>query len=288
MKNQSLLMGLYALTSIAPGTGQNLGAVDLPIMREAPTGYPVIFGSALKGAMRAKAEEIDKDLAKEIFGDDDAGGSKFSGSVLVGDAKILLLPVRSMTTHFKWVTCPYLIARFNRDSAMGGQPANISVPKINAFDDALVATESGDLYLEEFLLKSKTTDLSSLIEKLNHLMGGDQAERLKEGLIVVSDDLFAHLSQFATPVNAHIAIDSNSKIVIKGALWYEETLPPETLLYSLLMIHASRKPTSTTLELPSKVEAQVRAIFKDYLQVGGNETVGMGWVKTTLIGATHG
>ena len=53
----SKLLGLYAQTSIHAGTGQNQGVVDLPIMREEHNGWPCIFGSAMKGAIRAAYEK---------------------------------------------------------------------------------------------------------------------------------------------------------------------------------------------------------------------------------------
>lgn len=282
----STIMGLFAQTSIAAGTGQSLGVIDLPIMREAPTGYPVVFGSALKGAMRAKSEIVNEAVTKEIFGDDDKGGSKYAGALIVGDAKLLFLPVRSMTTHFKWVTCPYLIERFKRDLQMCGKSCEFESVAIKEFDAAFVPDDGneGVLYLEEFAIECKKADLSKLIEAIRVLMGEDKS-RLEKQLVIVSDDMFNHLSQFATPVNAHIAIDSATKIVENGALWYEETLPPETLLYSVLLANGSRKAESNGLNLPDKVMEQTKAIFADkYLQVGGNETVGMGWCKVVFNG----
>ncbi|WP_279487125.1 RAMP superfamily CRISPR-associated protein [Aeromonas veronii] len=52
--NSSLLLGLHAHTWIHAGSGEKDGVVDLPIQREAHTGWPVIFGSSLKGAMRSQ------------------------------------------------------------------------------------------------------------------------------------------------------------------------------------------------------------------------------------------
>lgn len=281
MKNTTLL-GLYARTSIAAGTGQNLGAIDLPIMREAPTDYPVIYGSAIKGAMRAKFEaEIGKDAARVYFGDDDAGGSKYAGALIVSDARMLLLPVRSLTSHFRWVTCPYILRRFAQDCQMLGIDVKWTVPQPGSENRAVVAEQDdGSIYLEEFKFEMEHGELDALIETLDMLMDEDMKDIIKKQLAIVSDDMFAHLSRYSTPVNAHIAIDNESKTVKPGALWYEESLPPETLLYSMLITGASRKE--------GDVQAQAEIIRKNvvghleensYLQVGGNETVGMGWCK---------
>ena len=104
---------------------------------------------------------------------------------------------------------------------------------------------------------------------------------------------YSHLTQHATPVNAHIAIDSETKIVKRGALWYEETLPPETLLYFGISAVASRTRQETkTIEKPSdpkfsasQVLGAVTDLFpteKSWLQLGGNETVGMGWCAVSV------
>ena len=48
--------------------------------------------------------------------------------------------------------------------------------------------------------------------------------------MIVHDDIFSFLTRNATSVQPHIAIDSTTKTVKDGALWFEESLPPETLL----------------------------------------------------------
>ena len=165
--------------------------------------------------------------------------------------------------------------------------ADFGITKVEGLQNALVANESADsaLYLEEFVVNTKKEDLTKLIAQLSKLMGDGEEKKKKKQLVVVSDDMFNHLSQFATPVNAHIAIDSATKIVKNGALWYEETLPPETVLYSLLLANGSRKEEANGLELPNKIMEQTEAIFSNgYIQIGGNETVGMGWCKAALNG----
>jgi len=286
MLNHTTLLGLHAHTSIAAGTGQNLGAIDLPIMREAPTGYPVIFGSALKGAMRAKFEsELGAEAVKVYFGDDSKGGSTYAGALIVTDARLALLPVRSMSTHFKWVTCPYILERLRRDMQMLRKEASWSIPNPEK-EEALVANDETELYLEEFFFKTQKVSMDGIIETLSSLMEDANAKaRLKTQLVVVSDDMFNHLSRFGTPINAHIAIDNETKTVKNGQLWYEETLPAETLLYAMLIAQASRKEGDREMQA-GLIKCSVTGHLKtnSYLQVGGNETVGMGWCKVVCHG----
>ena len=99
------------------------------------------------------------------------------------------------------------------------------------------------------------------------------------------------MCQFATPVAAHIAIENTAKTVKKGALWYEETLPPETVFYLALKANAVRdaqaKFDDNSIVKESKAKAVLDSITdvllaKPYLQIGGNETVGMGWCKVQI------
>lgn len=95
--------------------------------------------------------------------------------------------------------------------------------------------------------------------------------------------MFTYLAQNSTPVNAHIALDEN-KTVKKGALWYEETLPSETVMYSLLVCQSSRNKelTSDGQGIADIIRQEILPNDNRYLQVGGNETVGMGWFSVNF------
>jgi len=68
-------------------------------------------------------------------------------------------------------------------------------------------------------------------------------------------------------------------------LWYEETLPPETLLYVPLVAQKSRKKDSSEMAntVMEHVLNDMFLLTSPYLQLGGNETVGMGWCKVKSI-----
>ena len=52
----------------------------------------------------------------------------------------------------------------------------------------------------------------------------------QERFAIVDDDIFTFLCEAGTEVSAHIRIDEKTGIVKRGALWYEEALPVETIL----------------------------------------------------------
>jgi len=289
MTTKNALIGLWAETSLHAGAGSSVDGIDLPIQREGHTSWPCVFGSSVKGALRAKAEDTlengkDNDSVRYVFGPDSNSdkASEHAGALLVGDARLLLLPVRSLTSHFKWVTCPALLERLQRDATRLGLSLGFGETQYNPAENNAItaATETVDLFLEEYRFKTETADLTPLITVLEQITG-ISVDDLSDQLVIVNNDQFSYLAKYATPVTPHIAIDNEKKVVKKGALWYEETLPAETALYFTLSAHKSRGNA-----LPA--EAILNCITKDllgdspYLQIGGNETLGMGWCKVTV------
>ncbi len=292
MTTKNVLIGLWAHASIHAGAGSSVDGVDLPIQREGHSAWPCVFGSSVKGALRAKAEDkLGKDNASIsfVFGPDSSSdkASEHAGALLVSDAKLLLLPVRSLTSHFKWVTCPALLQRLVRDAQRLGVKSvqDITLPDI-ADDVALLAGQNtADLFLEEYRFKAQSHDLSGLIETIIQLTE-IAVNDLTEQLVIVSNNQFNYLAKYATPVRPHIAIDNERKTVKPGALWYEETLPPETVLYFALSAQRARAKDST-FQADQILDCVTQEVFGDspYLQLGGNETVGMGWCKVTIVEA---
>lgn len=284
------LFGLFAETSIHAGAGHSTGVIDLPIMREAHTNYPCIFGSAFKGALRSRAEntwqtlDTKAGLIKNIFGTESSDTDAWAGSLMVTDARLLLLPVRSLTTHFKLVTCPYVLERWQRDMKRitnngFDMPKQIKQLNEQGSNKCLLAKKHNHkIYLEEFQYTPELLeDAAEFLDALNQMTPEDYD--IEENLCIVSDDQFNHLTTIATSVIPHIRIENETKTVKAGALWYEESLPADSLFYVALTTENSRNKTA---DLSSALVMQeVLSIFEDkpYLQVGGNETVGMGWMQ---------
>ncbi len=259
---KSLILGMLAETSIHPGSGQDVGFVDLPVARESATDYPVIVGSSLKGALRDRARQVKSPDVGSVFGEQDS-----AGNLLVGDARLLLLPVRSLTGSFCWVTCPHLLERFERDRARssGGASKGTAV-KVTQGKYLGENTNSSSLFLEERQFEYEAgldTQIVSELQKL--ILHGDTKNRLKKQLVVLHDDDFVWFARYGLSVNARNVLDEVTKT--SKNLWYEETIPPDALFYCLLA------------ERGEGALESLMSMFKEqpYLQVGGNETVGQGW-----------
>ena len=267
------IMGMLAETCLHPGSGQTAGVIDLPVAREKTTNYPVIPGSGLKGALRDFAEQLSAD-ADSLFGQPDS-----AGIIAVTDARLLLLPVRSLNTHFMWVTCPYLIERYRRDCELAA--ISTPLPKLPSvkLEEGQAAAETRShthLYLEELSFEIIPTDLTALADALFPLIKHDSVcNRLKNSLVVISDDEFSYFASHGLAVNARNKLEKETKT--SENLWYEETVPPDTLFYALLITRPG--------EQQNQAIKTVTEFFKKrpYLQVGGNETVGQGWCVISSI-----
>ena len=290
MNQANAILGLLAETSIHAGAGQKLGAVDLPIQREAHTDWPCIYGTAVKGALRARAQDADLKNIEVVFGPDvqTNNASEYAGSLLVGDARLLLLPVRSLTGTFKWVTCPAVLRRFARDQErLGLGKLNLGPLEVASEQAAVPGPVGADssLFLEEYRLTMVTADLGAVMTALRRFLPRDERHYLEQRLCLVDDEFFGYLARFATPVTAHVTINYETKTARDTGLRYEESLPPETVFYVPLSASKARKEKATE-SAGDVLDAIVGELFQrghSYLQVGGNETVGMGWCRVTPV-----
>jgi CRISPR-associated protein Cmr4 len=195
--------------------------------------------------------------------------------------------VPSLTSQFRWLTCPDALRRLATDRERLGLPGEpIDLPPVQGDSDALVAQGEGDLFLDEYRFQARGEDLGAAVDALDPLMGRpDAREALTRQLVVVSDDMFAHLVGHATPVNAHVRLENETKTVATGALWYEETLPADTLVYAPISAGGARR--SGAEAGADTILGAVTGLFgkqRPWLQLGGNETVGMGWCRVSILG----
>jgi CRISPR-associated protein Cmr4 len=323
-----MILGLLAETFLHPGSGQNEGAIDLPVAREKPTDYPFVPGSGVKGAMRDRAfllakaeaakntstlevaveaacaaldvrsferaavrwarERIDKlaeaerskpgEIAKAaaegavevVYGRPDG-----AGNLILSDAKLLLLPVRSLTSAYVWLTSPHLLERYVRDCERITRSRPNLDPKRLAADDTkvIVGAGGGQLLLEErsFAIEAKPAEIQQLCDAVSGLVpDADAKARLMGQLAVVSDRSFAWFARHGLPVAARNVLDENK---VSKNLWYEESLPPDTVLFAMAFERRA-----------GLLDHLKNGVFKSgtYLQLGGNETIGQGWFKVAL------
>jgi CRISPR-associated protein Cmr4 len=297
------MLFIYVETPLHAGTGRGLGAVDLPIQRERTTGYPIVQASSLKGRLRAASDpdfnaNLQSKLSKKehlsIFGPDTGNASDHAGALSVGDARILLFPVRSLIGVFAWTTSRDALARFLREAQMVGLQVHWQLPPEPAKDIALVSgavLKAGEsVVLEEFRFTPDESQTDT-VKKIGRWLADNALpqtgyeywkDALPEKLCILPEDAFRDFVLYGTEVQTHIKLDPGTKTVAGGALWTTESLPVDTFLYAPLMATKSR---AKDVDLTAKaVLERVQGLNLSRTQLGGDETTGQGMVALTFAG----
>ncbi|PSM32302.1 type III-B CRISPR module RAMP protein Cmr4 [Haliangium sp. UPWRP_2] len=309
---------VHALSPLHAGTGQSIGAIDLAIARDRATQYPYLPGSSLKGSLRDIAEQRDKQanggeqkLLRHSFGPDTAKASEHAGALVISDANLLLLPVRSVAGTFAWVTSPYLLHRWNRDLAAAGLSLSLpGIPWLQKLmaqaNGCLVTTGSAivtpapdprvifeDLDLlpikeagnEEAAAKTSEDPLAELAKQLGEWLFAGDADasfwqaNLKSRLCIVHDDVMTFLAEHATDVVARVALNDQKTV---DNLWHEESLPTESVLAALVLVQEIDSNTGTKITSP-EVLSYASQLVRRGIQLGGKATVGRGRCRLSLI-----
>ncbi len=316
------LLFLYAETPLHVGSGSALGAVDLPIQRERMSGLPMVQGSGVKGALRAELKPMKTDkeqeaIHKALFGrkppsvqGPDQEEDK-AGAISVLDARLLLFPMRTVWGGFAWVTSPMVLERLARDLELAGQPAGKTLAELrpDGSGACLVAPGStiakgGKLFLEDFEYEAKESEaLTPLATWLGtHALPAVSSydpfrSRLPAQLAIVADDELKFLATHATEVVTRVRIDDRTGTVADGALWTEEALPAESLLWSVVFTAQERKERSTAdkeaggekrdpYQAEKLRDELTKALQqKARIRLGGDRSVGRGIVGVRLSGA---
>jgi len=276
---------LQAITPLHVGAGKGIGFVDMPIMREKITNWPLVPGSAVKGVMRDyfTRERTDNKLVDAAFGKKSNENSN-AGSLVLTDAHIVCLPVRSLYGTFAYITSPLVLERLRRDLIAAGYN---NLPDTPSPDDNKALHPNESEIVSESKIFFEDLDFIAENESTADIWAKTLAEILfsndpkwhnifRKRFAILSDDCFNFLAETGTEVAAHIRIKEDTKIVEKGGLWYEESLPSETILAGL--VWCDRVFGNNNLN-----ESMIIDTFCDKdglgLQIGGKATVGKGRVK---------
>jgi CRISPR-associated protein Cmr4 len=250
------------------------------------------------------------------FGPDTTHAEEHAGAVSVGDARILLFPVRSLAGVFVWTTSVEALCRFLRTAALTGEKmagdkikiksgdgsaekeVEIKLPEPPPNEQALIASPdvvAGDkVVLEEFSFtpdNKQQEHVKAIATWLAQRALPQDAvyeywkKALPNRLVILPDELFSDFTQFATEVVTRIKINSETKTVDSktGALWTEESLPTDTLLYAPLMATAPRTTNNGALPNDKRTAKDMLLLVEKslpafHIQLGGDETVGRGTV----------
>ena len=292
------LLTLYTRTPLHVGSGTSVDVVDLPIMRERITGFPVIPSTSLKGVLLQRGREIwdaphatGNDLpeqAKILFGGIDetknSSGEKEqksnAGCVQIMEAKILAFPVRSLAGCFAWLTCPAVLERFQRDTGRKFAIPPVDKDRVVAGTDLVV---NNQVVLEEYALDLQPNS-NGQAALLANALSGLVSDPLWTGkrvfrLALVHDENFQHFVTTCTEVVARIVIDPATRI--NKNLFNQENVPCEALFYSVLTVLPPRRNgVAADFDANAKLADLLPAQNPPILQIGGDETTGHGLCET--------
>jgi CRISPR-associated protein Cmr4 len=327
METIGTLLFLYTETPLHAGSGTSLGAVDLPLQRERMSNLPLVQSSGVKGSLREifrnRRNENSQTLTVALFGPEPPSGAAMSGeeadeaithagALSIGDARLLLLPARTVFGGWAWTTCPLILSRIVRDWECVGKKAPSWYGKAEAslLDDPKVlglVSKSSRISPNNRLLIEDTEypvlpndvvgELATWLAE-NALPQTPSYEpfrkRLAEQLVILNDEEFAFLCQHGTEVVTRIRIDPQTGTVAKGALWTEENLPAESLLWSLGLLSKDRRPEPKKKDgsqSPAVKPFELADMFGKFTEVmkqggrirlGGDRTIGRGMLSVRL------
>lgn len=308
MFDKIAMLYIYVETPLHAGSGSGLTAIDLPLQRERTTQYPMIQGSGIKGKLRSLAEarlrkfegdqkEELKQQIKIVFGPDTNGAHEHAGALVVGDARLLLFPVRSLEGVYAYITSLNVLSRFKRDLVRaGGSPTwGAPFPQVDK-EGALVParfpskvtieeqngnTPMRSVVLEEFSYQAmEDSRLDAVAEELAGTLAAPEygywSNRIKDHLVLLPEEVFRDFTLYGTEIITRVALGETK--TVKAGPWTEENLPMDSLLYVPVYATDSRKDGGPPMPA-SKVLEAVREWTSTYVQLGGDETVGRGIVR---------
>lgn len=283
---ENRLYHLHTLSALHVGTGQGVGAVDLPIARSRASNLPIVPGSAIKGVLRDEfgnehcEHHLSKENVKILFGAEN-NDPAHAGAVAFGDAQLLLLPVRSFAGTVAYATCPFILKRYQRDANL-----SFAIPELDK--QAQVISDSLLLLGDKIALEDLDMDaqenavVSEWAQAIAQAIYPDdetwQAE-LTQRFVVLPDDVFSFLADTATEIRMRIKIDQKTRIVQNGALWSEENLPCETVLWGVFGVGASRDKNNPKSAQELNTLLPEKALN---IQIGGKHTVGRGLCRLLI------
>ena len=260
-----------------------------------------------------------KEKIDEVFGPE--AGADHAGAIALTDAKLLLVPVCSLKGTFAYITCPLAISRLRRDLLALRQQINKdllsaatdsdipALPDINASpkeDEIWVAAApqqaandplvnqsdlaiNNEVILNELSFKAKpnpkVNEFSKWIgARTSDLSWLEDKDNIFKRLAIVHDNTFKFFVETYTEVVTRNKINNDTGIVEPGALWAEEYLPRESVLYSTVFAVKPFKNSPILVSGGDVLNFVTKAPHvPKYLWVGGNITTGKGLVKLQFI-----
>lgn len=275
----------------------------------------------LKAAFPSIKEKVQDGAGKEITRYEEAitlafgpeSGSDHAGALGFTDARLLLFPVKSMKGVFAWITCPMVLERFKNDLALAGVKLQINLEKTDCLKEIALPNEGSlpdqsalfiddkkdKIILEEYTFPVKPySNCSELAGWLADNIIPNEKEysylkkKIEKDIVILPDDDFKDFVNLSTEVVARTRINNETGTVQSGALFYEEYLPQESILYALALaapVFKLEDSQKGIFKVDGKNEEDMVLEFfekglPEVMQIGGNASIGKGIVRTRVVG----
>jgi CRISPR-associated protein Cmr4 len=277
--------------------------------------------NANKAALEGKIGQLEKDYKQKlqssgiqaVFGPETSEADTHGGALSFTEARIILFPVRSLVGVFAWVTCPQALARLRRDLGVAGVaqlswdiPPQPEKGQAWITGASTVKSEDNNIVLEEYAFIGQVSeDAEKIAEWLatqafptsnahtywKTRLYENKNEEVFSNLVILRDEDFRDFTLFGTEVITRIRIDPTKGTVAKGALWTEEHLPTDTLLYTLALAADPRVADGQLADHLRKdgkgsaekvLEYLAGRVGGQLVQMGGDATVGRGLVHVRV------
>ncbi len=263
-------MNIYSIETITNlhvgDMGSSFDVVDKTVQKDALTGFPVIYASSLKGAIRSHAEALKTDAAtvKYIFGGEGKEVSK--GNVAFNDAQLVFFPVRSRQKPYYLATCPSMLKELKTLCSVA-QKSDLCTAIENVLNlEPGAFYGKGDfssLWIEEWIIPKAEKEKTAVARNFLKMFTNNE-----DSLVLLTDQQMVELLE-TLPVVARNKLDNGKS----ETLWYEEFVPRKSMFVTSMITRNNKPDTETALDkiLLGDDGAGVRSI-----QIGANATVGYG------------
>lgn len=267
MKSQ--LYTIRTITNMHVGSGNaNYGIIDNLIQRDVVTGYPNINSSGFKGALREHCknwEQKEEKIITKVFGSEPGASKMEQGNYRFFDCHLLALPARTDKEPYVLVTCAQVLNEFLEIVKLFKDEKWKEFNKVEVKDVQTAAVDKngdswrneGKLSVEDFDydLEPLATESVSVVSKL--------FDSKCKVLQVPNKDFAVLCDDFHLPVMARNCLETG-----KENLWYEQLLPRESILYTIIQFPDEEK-----------------CVFGDEMlvQIGANASIGYGFCKMKKI-----
>ena len=271
------MMEIVYLTLLSPlhtgGTTQEGNL--LGIARESHTNLPYIPSSTIRGRLRSSISNSEmiaingQEKSKKffLFGNEIADGEQLEqGAIWIGDGSLLWIPVPSLSHGVVWVTSPMLLRRWQRLSG-----SNLAIPPEHSTN-----IMGGNVYLKDAILRRDHlrpwADWRQAIPGLN-------GAGMINNVLVLPDKHCATIVQMSLWRQVKVKLSEHK--TVEGGFRYEEAIPPDTIMYFPWGITA--QANGMCQEARNEFTRLLQR--SDVLQIGGQESLGRGFVQLMFTNA---